>query len=550
MKTLRRFLPAFLVAGFALAMSSLAPHPRTAEAGGPPVPPIISKAKAQASTYLIPKNNFLVETDTDLQRAGDGSTPGGRYVGWTPKRMLLERMRRAASRASVSNVIDNAVMASPPTITTGTSFTQTKNYYLAGSGVLTNQDKFTIVGGVPFANTSGSLAGNYLSVYSVSSTSGSNIGPPGIYQQGWYIEGMTDAPTVVFSYFRTSESGVMIAVSENGGPMQYTSMTPTPIFNNGNACGTNTGVVTIAFGSSKIRRVRIEFGNQQVDETCGGSGGVLSLRGFFVDPGYSIWKPKDLDVVNAAFIGDSYTVQAPRDAGMQAVNWARTCAAKLGWRAVCMAQGGTGYSKVNGALPAASDPLRLADLTAQPFAYDVFVFALGTNDVSGNDGTAVALPDIQAKALTCFRAARAANPIAPIIVVGPWPRPTFPLQTQSDCATAVEAAFAQFADANSFYIPIYDDPSGNWMAGTSYQGKLNSSNDISYRYIWTDAIHPILAGHYYYGDRIAHAIRDWLMATSVTSRTPDRSPDEGMVFRMPERPVAPPPPRYRLDKAA
>ncbi|WP_422928556.1 SGNH/GDSL hydrolase family protein [Singulisphaera sp. PoT] len=538
----RRYL-----AWLALASVLIAPALLTvAEGGGPPIPPVISRTKAQASAYAIPKNNFLVESDTDLQRVGDGTTPGGRYVGLTPKRMLLERMRRAASRAAVSNVIDNAPMSSPPTITSAAGFTQTKAYYLAGTGTLTNQDKVTVVGGVVFANTSGALAGNYISVKSVSSTSGSNIGPSGVYQQGWYFETMTDAPAISFSYIRTSESGVMVAVSENGGPMQYASTTPTAIYNNGNACGTNTGAVTVTFSGSKVRRVRFEFGNQQVDETCGGSGGVLSVRGIFVDPGYSIWKPKDLDVVNAAFVGDSYTVQAPRDAGMQAVNWARTCGAKLGWRVTCMAQGGTGYSKVNGALPAASDPLRLADLTQAP--YDVYVFALGTNDVSGNDGTAAALPDLQAKALACYQAARAANPIAPIIVVSPWPRTTFPPQTQADCATAVEAAFAQFADANSFYIPIYDDASGNWMLGTSYQGKLNSSNDISYRYIWTDAIHPILAGHYYYGDRIAHAIRDWLMATSVASRTPDHAPAEPVVFHLPDRPVAVVPSRH--SKAA
>ncbi|WP_422929036.1 SGNH/GDSL hydrolase family protein [Singulisphaera sp. PoT] len=533
---MRRMFSWFGMAAAVVSLAWLGDVTPRGNAQGPPLDPVTSMTSTQRKARTITGDVLVVESDTGLMFTGKKNVTGGKAIGLTTQRMLLERMRRAAVAARASNVIDNQPMASPPTITTGTSFTQTKNYYLAGSGVLTNQDKFTIVGGVPFANTSGSLAGNYLSVYSVSSTSGSNIGPPGIYQQGWYIEGMTDAPTLVFSYFRTSESGVMIAVSENGGPMQYTSMTPTPIFNNGNACGTNTGVVTIAFGSSKIRRVRIEFGNQQVDETCGGSGGVLSVRGFFVDPGYSIWKPKDLDIVNAGGIGDSYTVQAPRDAGMQAVNWFRTASAKLGWRPTCMAQGGTGYSKVNGALPAASDPLRLADLTAQP--YDVFVFALGTNDVSGNDGTAVALPDIQAKALTCFNAARAANPIAPIIVVAPWPRPTFPTQTQSDCATAVAAAFNQFADPNSLFIPIYADPSGNWMAGTSYQGKLNSSNDISYRYIWADAIHPVLAGHYYYGDRVAHAIRDWLMSTSVTDRGTGRIPSESIAFAPLKRPVA------------
>ncbi|WP_422924486.1 SGNH/GDSL hydrolase family protein [Singulisphaera sp. PoT] len=548
MKTLRRFLPAFLVAGFAMAMSSLAPHPRTAEAGGPPIPPEISKTKAQASTFVIGKNYTVVESDTDLSRIGDGVTPGGRYYGLTPKRMLLDRLRRAASRAANNNVIDNLPMTSPPTVTSASGDSQTNSYYLANGGVLQNQDKIIVVGGVVFANTSGALAGNYINVKSVSTTSGSNVGGVVGNQNGWYIETMTDSPNISFGYFRTAEGGVMVAVSENGGPMQYVSTTPTTMYNNGNPCGSNPGSVTVAFGSSKVRRVRLELGNQQTDETCGGAGGVAFLRRIAVDPSYTIWKPKDTDVINAAFVGDSYTAGSPRDTGMQSVNWARTVAAKLGWRPTCMALGSTGYSKASGALPPASDPVRIADLSAQ--AYDVYVFALGTNDVNGNDNTATALPDLQAKALTCFQAARAANPIAPIIVVSPWPRTTFPLQTQADLAAAVQAAFNQFADSNSLYIPIYDDPSGNWMTGTSYQGQLNNSNDISFRYIWTDRIHPVKTGHYYYGDRIAQAIRDWLMATSVTIRMPARRPDEGLVFRMPERPVAPPPYRYRLDKAA
>ena len=447
--------------------------------------------------------------DPSGNRARLGLDPGGLSTQLAQSRFtLLERMRRTAAAARISNLIDNAAMASPPTITSTASDSQTNSFFLSNGGVLANQDKYIAVGGVLFSNTTSPYNGNYINVKSVSSTTGSNVGPSGVYQQGWYIETMTDSPNISFGYFRTAQGGVMVAVSENGGPMQYASFTPTPMYNNGSACGSNTGSVTVAFGSSKVRRVRLELGNQRTDEACGGSGGVAFLRRIAVDPSYSIWKPKDVDVINAAFVGDSYTAGAPRDTGMQSVNWARTCAAKLGWRPTCMAQGGTGFSKANGALPAASDPLRIADLSQA--AYDVYVFALGTNDVSGNDNTAAALTDIQAKALACFQAARAANPIAPIIVVGPWPRTSFPLQTQLDCATAVRAAYTQFADANSYFIPIYDDTAGNWMAGTSYQGNIVSPNDISGRLIWTDKIHPVLAGHYYYGDRIAHEIREQL----------------------------------------
>ncbi|WP_422929197.1 SGNH/GDSL hydrolase family protein [Singulisphaera sp. PoT] len=473
-------------------------------------PPTQRLTTSQRTSQVWPSNSLIVDRTNGVLYSGDGTTQGAVGVGWTPLRMLLERLRRAASAARNNNVIDNAAMASPPTVTSAANDTQTNSYYLSNGGVLSNQDKYIAVGGVLFSNTVSPYNGNYINVKSVSSTSGSNIGPPGVYQNGWYVETMTDSPNVSFGYYRTAQGGVMVAVSENGGPMQYTSFTPTTMYNNGSACGSNTGSVTVAFGSSKVRRVRLELGNQRTDEACGGAGGVAFLRRIAVDPSYSIWKPKDVDVINAAFVGDSYTVGAPRDAGMQTVNWARTCAAKLGWRAVCMAQGGTGFSRANGALPAASDPLRLADLSAQP--YDVFVFALGTNDVSGNDNTAAALPDLQAKALACFQAARAANSISPIIVVSPWPRTSFPAQTQADLASAVLAAFNQFGDANSLYIPIYDDTSGNWMAGTSYQGNIVNASDISGRYIWTDKIHPVLAGHYYYGERVAHAIRDWLQA--------------------------------------
>ena len=422
------------------------------------------------------------------------------------QRYLRDGLRRAADIASISNVIDNPVLdpSVAPVVTSAATDSQTVSYYMGNGTVLTNQDKVAVVGGVPFANQSG----NYLAVKSVSSISGSNIGPSGTYQNGWYPEVMTDADVLSFSYYRTAESGVMVAVADSGTTMQdlqYVSLTPTTIY--GSAGGSNNGSVTLTFPNSKPRRVRIECGSQQVDEQYGG-GPVLSIRRFAVNPSYSIWKPYDIDNFNMAVIGDSYTAGPPRDTGMQCQNWARVMAAKLGCKAVQMALGGTGYSKALLPLPAASDPVRLADLSAQK--YDIYVFALGTNDVSGNDGTALPLPDIQAKALICFQAARAANPLAPIVVVGPWPRPTFPLSTQQGCATAVEAAFAQFNDPNSLYIPIYDAVSGNWMAGTSYQGHEVNPNDISGRYIWTDGIHPIFSGHYYYGARVANIIRQWL----------------------------------------
>lgn len=474
-------------------------------------PPGPRKTTSERTASVWPDSSIIVDKTTKLAYSGDGTTLGASEVGWSQRRMLLERMRRAARIAAAGNVIDNAAMASPPTVTSASGDSQTNSYFLAQSGVLGNLDKVIVVGGTVFANTNSPWNGNYINVKSVSSTSGSNVGPSGVYQNGWYVETMTDSPNISYGYYRTAEGGFMIAVSENGGPMQYTSFTPTAMYNSGSACGSNTGSITVAFGSSKQRRVRLELGNQQADEACGGAGGVAFLRRIAVDPSYSIWKPKDTDVINAAFIGDSYTVQAPRGSGMQSVNWARTCGAKLGWRVTCMAQGGTGYSKANGTLPAASDPVRLADLTQA--AYDVYVFALGTNDVSGNDGTAAPLPDIQAKALTCFQAARAANPIAPIIVVAPWPRPTFPTATQQACADAVIAAYNQFADSNSLYIPIYSDPSGNWMAGTSYQGSTPfSSADISGRYIGPDGIHPLLIGHYYYGYRVPMWIHDWLQS--------------------------------------
>ena len=519
----------------------------TAQAGTPPLPNYQLKTKAQRQAMVVPSGTTVIEQETGLQFRGNSQTVGGIGYGLTSQRILLDKIRRTASAARNNNLIDNAAMASPPTVTSASGDSQTNSYYLANGGVLQNQDKIIVVGGVVFANTSGVLAGNYINVKSVSTTSGSNVGGIVGNQNGWYIETMTDSPNISFGYFRTAEGGVMVAVSENGGPMQYVSTTPTTMYNNGNPCGSNPGSVTVAFGSSKVRRVRLELGNQQTDETCGGAGGVAFIRRIAVDPSYSIWKPKDgPDVINAAFVGDSYTAGSPRDTGMQSVNWARTVAAKLGWRPTCMALGSTGYSKASGALPPASDPVRIADLSAAP--YDVYVFALGTNDVNGNDNTATALPDLQAKALACFQAARAANPIAPIIVVSPWPRTTFPAQTQADLASGVLAAFNQFADANSLYIPIYDDPSGNWMTGTSYQGQLNNSNDISFRYIWTDRIHPVKTGHYYYGDRIAQAIRDWLQALSLSMRGPDPRPDEGLVFRMPDRPLAIAPARY--SKAA
>lgn len=393
----------------------------------------------------------------------------------------LDKLRRAAFAARRNNLVVNGTMASPPTVTVDSGGALAVAYQMASAGTLINQDKILIEGGIGVASLTA-----YLAIKSVScGASSGNISVPGSLQSLVAVEIETDSPNVKYALYKVAAAGyVRYAVSEDRGPMQYIGG-PSQLYT-----GNNYGGSKLAFGASKIRRVRLEIGGN-----TGESGDPAAiLNNISVDQGYSIWKPNSAADIQVAVCGDSYSKGGPTDGwGWQSAP--AQLSQMLGWRYNSLALGGTGYSQANSTHPAMKD--RLSDLSARSF--DAVIFALGHNDRLYYATT------LQADALACWRAARAAQPSVPIIIFGGWSAPDLTGTEKTGINTALTAAFAAFADPNAYYIPISADPSGDWMAGTTNIG-APGAGDISGRYISADNTHPVTAGANYLAARMYSGI--------------------------------------------
>ena len=144
-------------------------------------------------------------------------------------------------------------------------------------------------------------------------------------------------------------------------------------------------------------------------------------------------------------------------------------------------QGGVGYTAQNG-----GSNYTFAGTAANMVpgnAPDLVIFQGSVNDV----GTASATE--QANVLSALRNVRSAYASVPIIVLGIWPDATGPsaalLSTENDVKTAV----ATFSDANTYYVPIANDPVQAWMTGTGHNIYPTGTGN-SDAYTASDGVHP------------------------------------------------------------
>jgi hypothetical protein len=131
---------------------------------------------------------------------------------------------------------------------------------------------------------------------------------------------------------------------------------------------------------------------------------------------------------------------------------------------------------------------------------------------SGNDDS-FAASTLQADALATFQAYRAALPTVLVIVLGVDAGSTGPSAGRLATEAAVKAAFTAWADPNSYFIPVSNDPAGSWFSGTGYVGATTGTGNRD-RY-GQDGAHPNDAGHLFRGRRIADAIRSLVLPTLV-----------------------------------
>jgi len=221
-----------------------------------------------------------------------------------------------------------------------------------------------------------------------------------------------------------------------------------------------------------------------------------------------LWRP-DPAPIRALIVGDSYTQGT--GASFEQNGWARQMALRLGWDAIIQAFGSTGYLAAGATSPFGSAD-RLNFVNAQ--SYDLVIVAGGINDT-----TASYAPQVQASATAYYRAIRAAQPDAAILVLGAWAGSTGP-STGANSVTAVEQAIrdavAAVGDPMCRFVPVSLNDATNrpWIFGTGRAGATNASGN-SDLYIGSDGTHPNDAGHAHLGARGAAAVTAALEAMAA-----------------------------------
>lgn len=388
---------------------------------------------------------------------------------------LLARLRAAEARNRWHNALSLGVMASPPTITTGTTELGglTKTYYVASGGSpLATAANFKYKGGVPTITSS-----IYYRFPSVTVGSGGNVSAT---QQanGWAVEFYADAVKVeLFVLCSTSAKGLQIEVNDQPVSSAITALPAT----------SGGGYILLDFtsvGGRAVRKIRVE-GDQ-----------ATGWRGVLVGATESVWSfDPDHDII-ACSVGDS--IEAQQGGTSPNTGWQIVAGKCLGWSDVReVALGGTGWVNQGAWSSTFGDANRVADVVAaRP---SVVILAASPNDTSG--------ATLQAAMLAGFQAYRAALPYALIVCTGLFPGASGPGTSDLNIEANMLAAFNSWADPFSFYIPIANDAEGSWIFGTGHVGAINGSGNSDIYVNSADTVHPSEAGHIYVGERFANAFR-------------------------------------------
>jgi len=405
------------------------------------------------------------------------------FKSFATQARLSSKLSAALLGAAVSNLASNPVMGNPPTVVVSASSNAALTVLYTIGTSLQNADKVYTVGGTQaaFDNTNGGLIA--LSCTNILGTGG-NVNS-GRYQNACAHHIATDSPNVQFRIYPALGTKFRIAVSEDGGPWAYTTAAPIAF-----SAGTSvSNYVQLTFQTTVERKIRIEFGIN--------GPGTPTLRSIAVLPSYIIHNPGPFATVKSAWLGDSYSANGA--ASFSHLVPAILASNKLGWEAQLIAIAGIGYVNTGPNGDGCIQDL-LPALSGSQF--DVVVFAVGTNDTAYTS-------TLRAKALSTFKAARALQPYAKFIILGAWPQPGHDAPTSLSLDTLIGGAVSDFNDPNTVWIPLYSDPSGNWMPGTTNTSNANGT-DVSGRLISPDNVHANDPGCSYYGNRIEDAIAPYV----------------------------------------
>lgn len=374
-------------------------------------------------------------------------------------------------------------MGTPPTITNeGTTIPAglTRPF---SHNVVEADSWFYVEGGKPFENGSVNRIGHYNAVQGP--TGGNGSLNDGKRLNFWRASVLTDAPKLAFGVAPVT-AAVKYRFLVDG---QYADLT-------GIGTTATTGLtreyLQLDFaGVRKLRMITIEG-----DRTCAIKQLQISLFDRLQKPNLN--KPK------VVWLGDSYPE------GAAATLYSNGIAPQLGdYLGVSIQAAGVGATGwVQTVSPVYTFGQRLADLSlmGEP---DMVILQASLNDRLQN------ATDVQAACAAFLPQVRTLLPNSVICVIGAFPGALTPAAV-SGTENAVKAAFASWADPNSFFVPISTvsiaSTAAPWVDGTGKVGGTNGSGNSDF-YTASDGVHlSDPAGTDYSARMLAQAIINGLKA--------------------------------------
>lgn len=397
----------------------------------------------------------------------------------------ITRLQAAFARAQVANPEILGLYSPAPTVTSNNTADAglTKNY--APNASFTT--KVSVTGGRFYY---GSNSRGYVATQNVAADVGNVTGatnptpaiPTGEGAIGpYYYKFCTDAPKVQLqaAAFAASKNNRVIVDG------QYVDLTGWDMVTN--------NYLTLDFSTRSPGRT-IEF-------ECQGNIAFFNVK---VDTLSRVWKPTPKDVIRAAVTGDSHTEGSSGMTNTPGLGCAAIMSRLLGiWDMRITSTAGTGYVHMGTSTVRKAIPAQLLDWVSDG-KYELIIFAAGYNDTGEVQAT------VLAAALASWRAARAAQPRAFIVVMGIFGGALGPNAGQTTLETALQATYNAWADPFSVFIPISNAPEA-WEFGTGFTGATNGTGNSDI-YVSSDGVHCLALGHAYRGQRMAHAIRDAVFA--------------------------------------
>jgi hypothetical protein len=278
----------------------------------------------------------------------------------------------------------------------------------------------------------------------------------------------------------------------------------------------SAGPTTGTTGGGGVYYFKVDFGAKGVHHVVIEGDFGFKFGGIVIANTDSAWRSSTPVGPRITWVGDSYTAgtgSAGAGASFGPDSLSVQSMQLLGWRDIQIdGESGTGYLKTNGSQPKFRD--RLADIILPPQA-DYTIVAGGINDVS-----TFTAPQIEDEATALFDGILSGNPNTKLIVLSNFLPNGSPPQNQIDARNAIKSAAT--GRAHLFIDTIGATVAGantlGWITGTGSVASPNGTGNADAYITSSGDVHPLKAGHAYYGRRIAAAIAMWMDAGEPMGR--------------------------------